>query len=201
MKIIFFLIAIALFGCEQKQVSRVNSASMVNKKITLKDLTTGEKASQSVIDGHLGKWSYFGKERVVTTEALSDGTISSATILMDGGDGFDLQLEMESKFTKEEGRKIYFDCERINREIPELNNVSVIDSICKLSHKKQILTMFSTNPNDSKSISIYYNALPLIYSTKITLVDTDLVLRGKAELEKAEADKRKITLENARKDL
>jgi len=181
--------------------STINPDSQLSKPISLKDITTGVKTSKAVKDGYYGHWSYFGKDRVVQTEELADGTIASITILMDGGEAFNLRNELEAKYSKEEGRVVRFDCKMTDRRLAVLNDAKIWDYTCTLSHGNQILTVYEVNPDGTNLFKDHYNLSNLFYSTKVTLVETGLVSQRNADIAKKDADARKDELSKAKQDL
>jgi hypothetical protein len=202
--ILIILVLLSVVGCDQrsgKQAQIIDPASQLSRPISLKDLTTGAKAGQAIKDGYLGRWSYFGKQRVVQTEQLADGTIATITILMDGGDAFSLRNELEAKYSKEEGHVVRFDCRMTDRRLPMLDDAKVWDTDCTLRHANQILTVHEVSPNDVNLIRDRYSLRAFFFTSNVTLVDTDLVAENKAAIAKKEADAQKRELDKAKQDL
>lgn len=177
------------------------AASQLSKPIMLKDLSTGIKAGKSVADGYLGKWSYFGKTRVVTTEQLADGTVTAIAVLLEGSDDYPLRKELEEKYSKEEGHPVTFSCNRAYRRLPALDNLRIVDENCIVYHADQILRIHSLSPYDTEMINKLWSARALFYTTKLTLVDAGLETRREAAIAAASAEKSAAEEAKAKKDL
>src|SRR5450830_588262 len=177
------------------------AASQLSKPIMLKDLSTGLKAGKSVADGYLGKWSYFGKPRVVTTEQLADGTVTAITVMLEGGDRYALVKELEEKYGKEEGHPVTFSCNRAERHLPMLDNARIVDENCIVHHANQILRIHALSPYEAEMINKLWSARALFYTTKLTLVDTGLEARREAAIAAASAEKLAAEQAKAKKDL
>ncbi|AQR68749.1 hypothetical protein ACWYXJ_08130 [Janthinobacterium lividum] len=177
------------------------AASQLSKPIMLKDLSTGIKAGKSVADGYLGKWSYFGKPRVVTTEQLADGTITAITVLLEGSDLYPLKSELEERYSKEEGHPVTFSCNLAFRRLPALDNLRISDENCIVYHADQILRIHSIFPSDTQMINKLWSARALFYTTKLTLVDAGLEARREAAIKMASDEKRAAEEARAKKDL
>lgn len=170
-------LSLAIFGCNDSNDATPkirNENSKVNQKIYLKDLTTGTKATQVLRDAYYGNWSYFGKKRVVKSQRLDDGTVTSLTVLLNGGEGWHLRKDLEEKFSKEEGKKVEFDCDLKSSTLPYLNDMKVWKEICTIQHENQILAINQMSPDDSGMISKHYETHALFYSTTVTLIDKQL---------------------------
>jgi hypothetical protein len=192
------LMSVAVTGCERtnNNVAALSRESQLSKPISLKNITTGSKAEKPV-----DHWSYFGKERQVQTEELPDGTIASISVLMDGGDAFNLRNELEVKYSKEEGHPVRFACSWKERRLAMLDNAKISDNVCTLQHKDQVLTVYEVSPNDSNLLRDHYALRSLFYSTKLTLADKRLVALRNSALEQAEADEKKRKAEQEEKEL
>ena len=198
---------ISLAGCGQSadypppRPAEKTAASQLSKPIMLKDLSTGLKAGKSVADGYLGKWSYFGKQRVVTTEQLADGTVTAITVMLEGGDRYALVKELEEKYSKEEGHPVTFSCNRAERRLPMLDNARIVDENCIVYHADQILRIHALSPYETEMINKLWSARALFYTTKLTLVDTGLEARREAAIAAASAEKLAAEQAKAKKDL
>ena len=207
----FVMMMFFIAGCEQQdpvRAAEIRAESQLSKQIALKDLTTGMKFERPVNSSSIPKWSYFGKERLIKIERTSDDIVASINISMDGGDAYQLRQALEEKYSKEEERKIRFDCSMKDRKLTLFHDMKVWDTICVLRHASQVLTVSNVGPDNSQMIQDYYSFISLFYSTTVTLVDTELKSNAEAEtankksaLEKKKAIEEKINGDRKKKDL
>lgn len=173
---------ISIYGCqEQKANTILAEKSKVSKQLYLKELTTGVKPGKELKDGHIGKWSYFGRERVVSHK-LYNGMVSTIEVSLGSSwDGDILKRELEDKFTAENGRAVKFTCDSKDSSIAFLKDMPVTEVDCRIGYHTQVLTIHRIFPRYESAKYDFPNLTVMYNHSLVKLVDTKMVSDEKTE--------------------
>lgn len=201
---IAFIFIASVLGCtpEAQVVETPIMASVLTRKIFLKDVTTGQRLDEKSTKRLRTRWSFFGAERGVIVQQTSDGVVTSVKFdVGSSSDGAELQSELEKKFSQENGTKVLFNCNYEDKRVSLLDNMPTTQKLCTLTSGSQVLSLKHVYTRDAQAEVKFPNAKVLYDSTEVQLVDTELESARIASDEKAYSDAMQRKRSSAKNDL